>query len=59
MRQPTRQPKAPSTFGGLPEEDDLCPVVTQTRHGIRRHPYPTNEVPYPISFEELVLQGYV
>lgn len=52
-----RMPKAPSTFGGLPEEEDVPMMSTQTRHGIKRHAHPAAEVPYPISFEEMVLQG--
>jgi len=32
-------------------------MATQTRHGIKRHAHPVSEVPYPISFEEMVLQG--
>ncbi|KAG8808699.1 hypothetical protein FRC17_003822, partial [Serendipita sp. 399] len=33
---PMRQPKAPSTFGGLQEEDETLPFNLQMRRGIRR-----------------------
>ena len=55
-RHGLRSQKGPGTFGGLPEEDEM-PVSTQTRHGIRRHAHAAADVPYPISFEEMVLQG--
>ncbi|KAG8820743.1 hypothetical protein FRC19_008638 [Serendipita sp. 401] len=54
---PMRQPKAPSTFGGVAEEEELMMMPPsfnlQTRRGIRR----VAEIPYPVSFEELALQG--
>ncbi|KAG8774745.1 hypothetical protein FRC15_001091 [Serendipita sp. 397] len=53
---PMRQPKAPSTFGGVAEEEELMMPPSfnlQTRRGIRR----VAEIPYPVSFEELALQG--
>lgn len=55
-RQQLRQ-KGPGTFGGLPEEDEVPMLNTQMRHGIKRHAHPPAEVPYPVSFEEMVLQG--
>lgn len=56
-RQHLRQQKGPGTFGGLPEEDEVPTFNTQMRHGIKRHAHPPAEVPYPVSFEEMVLQG--
>lgn len=56
--RPAKMHKAPSTFGGgLAEEDDVPMMAMQTRHGIKRHGHPVSEAPYPISFEEIALQG--
>jgi SAM-dependent methyltransferase len=54
-----RKQKGPGTFGGLPEEEEefVQHKAMQTRHGIRKHAHPVSEVPYPISYEEVVLQG--
>jgi hypothetical protein len=54
-----KKQKGSGTFGGLPEEDEefVQHKAIQTRHGIRKHAHPVSEVPYPISYEEVVLQG--
>jgi hypothetical protein len=54
-----KKQKGPGTFGGLPEEEEefVQHKAMQTRHGIRKHGHLVSEVPYPISYEEVVLQG--